>query len=136
MSRTQSAIFKIKELSSLQVIRFLIVGVVSFLIEFCVFTALINGGDVLYTHANLPAMAIAILCNYYLTKWFVFEAGRYGKKTTFVLFMAFTLMGVGLNQFLLWFTVEQLSVNVYISKVVAVALVAIFNFFTKKHFVF
>ena len=131
-----SAFATVKEFSKLQVTRFLIVGVVSFLIEFLLFIFFIDVLDIKYTHANLPSMAIAILCNYFLTRWYVFESIKYNARTTFVLFLTFTLMGVLLNQFLLWFMVEQMFFHVKLSKVIAVALVAVFNFFTKKYLVF
>lgn len=136
MSRTRIAISSLKELPKSQVIRFIVVGGASFLIEFCLFTFLIDVVDIKYTHANLPAMAVAILFNYFLTRWFVFDSARYNQRKTFVLFLTFTLMGVVLNQFLLWFMVEQLIINIKISKVLTVASVAVFNYFTKKHFVF
>jgi putative flippase GtrA len=131
-----SAISTFKEFSKLQVIRFLIVGVASFLVEFIVFAMLVDGAGVIYTYANLPAMTAAIIFNYFLTKKYVFETGKYNARTTFILFITFTLLGVILNQFLLWFFVEQIAVNIKVSKVLAVGLVAVFNFFTKKHFVF
>lgn len=130
------AISTVKEFSKLQIIRFLIVGVVSFAIEFCAFIFLIDVAEIKYTYANMPAMAIAILCNYFLTRGFVFEAVKYNARTTFILFLTLTLLGVLLNQFFLWFMVDQLAFNVKISKVFAVGAVAVFNFFTKKHFVF
>jgi putative flippase GtrA len=131
-----SALSTLKDFSKHQVIRFLIVGVASFMVEFLVFVFLVDVVDIKYTHANLPAMALAIIFNYFLTKGYVFESIKYNARTTFLLFITFTLLGVGLNQFLLWFFVEQATINIKLSKILAVALVAIFNYFTKKHFVF
>lgn len=125
-----------KEISKLQVTRFLIVGVASFLVEFCLFTFLIDVIDLKYTYANPPAMAVAILFNYFLTKWFVFEAQKHNARKTFVLFLLFTFMGVVLNQLLLWLMVEHMLLNIKASKVLAVGIVAVFNYLTKKHFVF
>ena len=131
-----TAISAAKEMSKLRIIRFIVVGFLSFLIEFGVFTLLIDLAHVKYTYANIPAMAAAILGNYFLTRKFVFEAQKYNARTTFILFMVFTLVGVALNQLLLWFMVEQMAFNIKASKVLAVAIVAAFNYITKKHFVF
>jgi len=133
---TKVAITFVKDLGRSQVMRFLVVGFICFLVEFISFNILIDVLHVRYTHANLPAMGMAILFNYFLSQKLVFEPGRFNPKLTFVLFMTFTLAGVALNQFLLWFMVEYLIWAVKISKIMAVALVAVFNYFTKKHLVF
>ena len=126
----------VKEISRHQVSRFLIVGVFSFLIEFFVFTVLIDFFFITYTEANLPAMAVSVVCNYFLTKMFVFGGGRYDDRVTFVLFVAFTLLGLGFNQFLLWFLVQHGDLNIKLSKIAAVGLASVFNYFTKKYLVF
>lgn len=130
------AITAVKEISKHQVTRFLVVGILSFVIEFCIFSFLIDFLHIEYIHANLPAMAAAIFCNYYLTKKLVFESGRYSEKRTFILFLTFTFGGIFLNQIVLWIMVEEINLNVKISKTFAVGLVAVFNYLTKKYFVF
>ncbi|WP_207534710.1 GtrA family protein [Desertivirga arenae] len=129
-------ILQLKELSSHEVSRFLIVGILSFIIEFCVFTLLVDLADIPYTIANFPAMAVAIIANYFLTKKHVFTTSRYGNQLTFILFSVFTLAGAALNQFFLWFFAEQVVLNIKVCKVLAVGLTSVFNYFTKKYFVF
>jgi putative flippase GtrA len=133
---TRAALSKAKEVYNLQVIRFLFVGGVSFFVEFAIFAGLVDFFGVNYMHANVVAMAFAIVLNYFLTRWLVFEGGRYSSKITFVVFMLFTLFGVMLNQALLWFLVEQTLTNVKVSKVLVTVAVAVFNYYTKKHIVF
>ncbi|WP_207420128.1 GtrA family protein [Desertivirga brevis] len=132
----KTSILSLKELSRHEITRFLIVGVFSFLIEFCIFSLLVDVLGVPYTTANYPAMGVAIIANYYLTRKHVFVSSRYSQNYTFILFSVFTLMGALLNQFLLWFFVEQIMVNIKASKFLAVGLTAVFNFLTKKYFVF
>lgn len=133
---TKMIITTVKEISRHQVSRFLIVGVFSFLIEFCVFTVLIDLFYMKYTSANIPAMAISVLCNYFLTKMFVFEGGRYNDRVTFMLFVIFTLICLGFNHFFLWSLVQHAGVSVKLSKVIAVGLASVFNYFAKKYIVF
>lgn len=133
MSKTAAVV---KDLSRSQVIRFLIVGFICFLLEFFTFTLLIDVFHVKYTHANLPSISVAIVASYFLSRKLVFDSNRYNDRLTFILFIAFTLAGVALNQFLLWFTVEKLHLNVKVSKVTAVAVVSSFNYVTKRFFVF
>ncbi|CAN5781405.1 hypothetical protein BH24BAC1_BH24BAC1_16640 [soil metagenome] len=133
---TRVAIAKAKEVYNLQVIRFLLVGGVSFLLEFAVFVGLVDLGGVGYMQANMVALASAVVLNYFLSRWLVFEGGRYSSKLTFTIFTVFTLFGVLLNQALLWVLVEQTQTNVKISKVLVTVAVAVFNYYTKKHIVF
>ncbi len=132
----KSGIASLRQLYKLQVIRFLAVGVFSVLIEFVLFALLVNYLRVEYMRANLMAMSVSILCNYFMSCTVVFGSGRSRGKVTFSLFMLFTLAGLLLNQFLLWFLVEKLTVHVMAGKVLATGTVAFFNFFTKKHIVF
>lgn len=133
---TKLIITTVKEISRHQVSRFLVVGVFSFLVEFCVFTVLVDLFALRYTAANFPAMAISVTCNYFLTKMFVFEGGRYNDRLTFVLFVVFTLAGLGLNHFFLWYLVQHGAMDVKLSKVIAVGLASVFNYFSKKYLVF
>lgn len=133
---TRVALAKAKEVYNLQVIRFLLVGGVSFLLEFAVFVGLVDLGGVGYMQANMVALASAVVLNYFLSRWLVFEGGRYSSKLTFTIFTVFTLFGVLLNQALLWVLVEQTQINVKVSKVLVTVAVAVFNYYTKKHIVF
>lgn len=132
----KTSIIYLKALSKHEVTRFLIVGIFSFMIEFCIFSLLVDFVGVPYTTANYPAMGAAIIANYYLTRKHVFISSRYNSNITFILFSIFTLTGAFLNQFLLWFFVELIAVDIKASKFLAVGLTAVFNYFTKKHFVF
>lgn len=131
-----AALAKAKDVYNLQVIRFLFVGGVSFFIEFSIFAGLVDFFSVNYMQANGVAMSFAVVLNYFLTRWLVFEGGRHNSKVTFFIFILFTLCGVMLNQALLWFLVEEILINVKISKVLVTVAVAVFNFYTKKHIVF
>ena len=130
------AVALVKDLSRSQIIRFLGVGFICFLLEYFSFILLIDVFHVRYTDANLPSMCVAIIASYFLSRKLVFDSGRYNDRVTFILFIAFTLAGVVLNQYLLWFMVEKLYWNIKFSKVAAVGVVSAFNYVTKKYWVF
>lgn len=132
----RSGLNSIKALSRLQVFRFLVVGAFSFFIEFALFAFLIDSFQMLYMRANLIAMAVSVVCNYFLTRNIVFEPGSYSGKVTFSLFVVFTLIGVGLNQLLLWFLVEKTLTDIRLSKILSISVVSVFNYLAKKHVVF
>ncbi len=126
----------IKELSRLELIRFLAVGIFCVLVEFILFIFLVDTAGLKYTQANLLAMAVSVTVNYFLTRKMVFAPGRYNAGVTFGLFVVFTLVGAFINQFLLWFLVEKIYAPLRLSKILAIGTAAGFNYLAKKHVVF
>ena len=66
----------------------------------------------------------------------MFDKGKYSGKVEFTAFAVFSAMGVALNQYLVWYFVNQAGLEVNMVKVLAIGLVSFFNFLTKKHIVF
>ena len=52
----------------------------------------------------------------------------------FVIFTVLCLLGMGLNQLILWLIVEKWGVHYMISKILATVVVMIWNFVTRKVF--
>jgi putative flippase GtrA len=127
---------KVKEVHKIQVIRFLLAGVFCAGVEFVLFWLLVHLYHVPYLHANMGSLLVAVVLNYFISRKVVFEKGRYSGKLEFTAFLVFSAMGVALNQFLIWYFVEQAGVEVNLGKVLAIGLAAVFNYFTKKHIVF
>ena len=134
MKNTYSALSKQKEV--VQIIRFLIVGVVSAIFDLLLFILLNDYFKVNYLIAGFVSTAFAILLNYYISKKWVFSSGKYSSRVEFIAFMVFSGIGVVLNSILIWLFVEYMLLEPTPSKVLAIGIVAIFNFITKKLFVF
>lgn len=126
----------LKKTNKSQLIRFLIVGGLCAGIEFLLFALLVNVFAVGYLYANMVSLLVAVLLNYLISRKHVFEGGRYSGKVEFIAFVLFSAIGVALNQYLVWYFVEQVALNVNLGKAVAIGLVAAFNYLTKKHIVF
>ncbi len=119
-----------------QVIRFIVVGAGCAAVEFFLFTLLVNTYNVQYLAANLISLLVAVILNYIISRKTVFETGKHTANIEFIIFVIFTGIGVALNQFFVWYFVDQLVLDVRIGKVLAIGIVSVFNFFTKKHIVF
>ena len=52
----------------------------------------------------------------------------------FIEFMLFSILGFLLTELLLWIFIDILNINGMISKIIATAIVMIFNFITRKIF--
>ena len=73
--------------------------------------------------------------NYWASMTFVFNVDKNKSKIrNFVLFIIFSVIGLILNDIIVWFVSERLSIYYLISKVLATVLVMIFNFITRKKF--
>jgi len=105
-------------------------------VEFFLFAILVDFYHMKYLAANLISLLVAVVLNYLISKKTVFESGKHSANIEFMYFLLFTGIGVALNQYLVWFFADQLVWDVRLGKVFAIGIVAVFNFFTKKHFVF
>ncbi|GAB3538535.1 hypothetical protein GCM10027443_33700 [Pontibacter brevis] len=126
----------LKKANKSQVVRFLIVGCFCAGVEFVLFALLVHLFGVNYLHANLASLLVAVLLNYLISRKHVFKSGRYSGKVEFSAFVLLSAIGVALNQYLVWCFIEQVELNVNVGKVLAIGLVAVFNYLTKKHIVF
>lgn len=119
-----------------QLVRFALVGGFCAGVEFLLFALLVHYYQVAYLHANMASLLVAVVLNYLISRKHVFKSGKYSGKVEFTAFVLFSAVGVALNQYLVWGFVEQVEMNVNIGKVLAIGLVAVFNYLTKKHIVF
>lgn len=119
-----------------QVIRFAVAGAVGAGIEISLFILLVDFAGMYYLTANLFAISVAIIVNYIISMKWVFSSGRYRRGVEFAVFLAVSFFALLLNQLLMWWMVESLALQTTISKVLAIGVVAVFNFVAKKFFVF
>ena len=118
-----------------QVFNFGIVGVVATLIdfiflyffkEFCCFHVIV---------ANTLSFVISVLYNYWASLTFVFDVNpEKSKKKNFIIFFIFSIIGLCLNNFIVWFVTDILRIYYLLSKVFATIVVMVFNFVTRKKF--
>lgn len=126
----------VRKVQKSQVVRFIAVGAGCAAVEFLLFTLLVDFYSINYLAANLISLLVAVVLNYLISRKAVFESGKHAANVEFMIFLLFTSIGVGLNQFLVWYFVEQMVLDVRLGKVFAIGIVAVFNFLTKKHIVF
>jgi len=119
-----------------QIIRFGLVGAFCAALDIIFFIILYDYLKINYLIANFGSTCFAILINYYISKKWVFKSGKYSARVEFAAFMIFSIIGLVINQFLIWLFVERFFMNPKTGKIIAIILVAIFNFITKKIFVF
>ena len=118
----------------IQIIKFGIVGVIATVIDFGVllFSKEILHLDVLV--ASAAAFCVSVIANYILSMLFVFKGSENGKLKEFAVFIALSIGGLLINQFIMWLGTEVLTIYYVVVKVFACVFVPVYNFITRKIF--
>lgn len=118
-----------------KIIRFSIVGGIATIIDFAclfIFKEFLNFNVIL---ANTLSFIISVTYNYIASITWVFDTNKNkNKKVQFVLFVIFSIVGLIINNIILYILTDKLNIYYLISKVVATMIVMIFNFITRKKF--
>ncbi len=114
-----------------EVFRFLAVGGGCFLLEYALLFSLTEYGGLDPLISAPIAFTISLIVNYILCVYVVFHVKHQGTKQM-VLFIVTSLMGLGLNQLVMWFCIDILAIWYMFAKIVASAIVIIWNYFTKR----
>ena len=118
----------------IQLFKFGIVGVIALLIDVGVLLILreILHIDVLI--ASAVSFCVSVTANYILSMLFVFKGGENSKVKEFIVFVALSIGGLLLNQFIMWLGTEIMTAYYLWAKVFALVFVPIYNFVTRKIF--
>jgi len=118
-----------------QIMRFGIVGVIAFVIDYAVLLLLTEVVGIHYLVSSAIAFLVSVIFNYILSITFVFETDkRKSKGAQFGLFAIMSAGGLGINQMMMWLVSDVMFVPYQLSKFVATAVVMVYNFVTRKLF--
>lgn len=123
-----------------QFVRYLVTGGVAFVVDFGLFTICLYSFGLHYLLANLIGLVAGLVLNYFLSIVWVFVACKRilekNKGLEFTLFALIGILGVGISQMLMYAMVDGLGIGEMLSKVVAAALVLMWNFGARKLMLF
>ena len=117
-----------------QMAKFGIVGVVATVLDFLVLFALADFIGLHYLTAAALAFVAATLFNYAASMRYVFTS-RFGaaeKHHELLLFVTLSVVGLGLNQLLMWLFVDQVGLYYLVAKIAATVFVMTWNFISRK----
>ena len=118
----------------LQLIKFAIVGVIAAFVDVGVLVFLKELFDVDVLIASAISFSVSVTVNYILSMAFVFKSKKQSKIKEFIIFVLLSIGGLGLNQFFLWIGVTFTSIYYLVVKFLAMVIVPIYNFVTRKIF--
>lgn len=118
-----------------QLFRFGLVGGICFLIDYSILYICTDIFKIHYLISSVISFTISTIFNYILSiKWvFNLKENRNSKKD-FVNFILFSVIGLILNQIIMWFGVDILNIYYMITKIISTCIVMCFNFITRKIF--
>jgi putative flippase GtrA len=121
---------------TIQFIRFAVAGAISAAVEIGCLYALVKYAQLHYLLANTIAFLLANVVNYVFSRYWVYGQSKYVMKLEIAGFIATSGIGLLINQAILFLFYSKLGFKLILSKIVAIAITVVWNFFSKKHLVF
>lgn len=120
---------------TVQFVKFGIVGVIAICIDYGLFLLMTYVFGINYLIASAISFVISTIFNFAASMRYVF-AGKRGQTRSqqFVIFFVLSVVGLGVNQLVLWMCVDLLAWLAWVGKLAATFIVMIFNFVTRKVF--
>ena len=118
----------------LQVIRFAIVGVIAAIVDVGVLVTLKEVFHVDVLLSSAVSFCVSVTVNYLLSMTFVFKGKKQSKLKEFIIFVFLSVGGLCLNQLILWIGIKCTSMYYLIIKFLAMVIVPIYIFITRKIF--
>ena len=119
-----------------QIIKFAFVGGTAFIIDAGILFILTDFCSIHYLISGAISFTLSVIYNYILSIKWVFDAKEGNSKAVeLAVFIGLSVIGLGLNQLFMWFFVDVLHIYYMLSKIVATAIVMVYNFITRKLFI-
>ena len=118
-----------------QIIKFVIVGGIATIIDFVVLYILKEYVGLNEILANTISFTVSVIYNYIASIKWVFDVDKdKNEKQQFIIFIVFSIIGLGINNLILWICIDKFNIHYLIGTVFATAIVMVFNFITRKKF--
>lgn len=118
-----------------QFMKFGIVGVMAFVIDYGFMIFLTEVFGVPYLISTTVSFIVSVIFNYFASMRFVFKRkDDMSRKREFIIFAVLSVIGLVINDVFMWLMVDFLYIDYRISKIVVTFIVAVWNFVTRKIF--
>jgi putative flippase GtrA len=117
--------------------KYAVVGGVAFLLDFSMLFFLTEYVHIYYILSATAAFVAGLLCNYVLSVYWVFDERALSNRfVEFLVFSVIGLIGLLLNDGLIWSLTEVGRMHYLLSKVLAAVVVFFWNFIARRQLLF
>lgn len=121
----------------IQLFRYFFVGGAAFIVDFVSLFIFTDFFGIYYLLSAAIAFILGLLANYLLSvKWVFNKRVLENRKFEFGIFAVIGVIGLGLNEVIIWFFTDNLQMYYLYSKVIAAAIILFWNFFARKFTLF
>ena len=132
---SQETIMKRIKKLLVQFCKFGLVGTLCFFIDYGVMVLLTETSGLGYFLSSAISFTLSVVVNYILSMRFVFKGkDDLNKVQEMAIFVALSMVGLALNQMIMWFAVEHLGMFYAVAKIFSTMLVTTYNLISRKRF--
>ncbi len=118
-----------------QLMKFGVVGVIAFVIDYGLMVLLTEAFGVNYLVSATISFTVSVVFNYVASMRYVFRHKEgMSRRREFVIFVVLSVIGLGINNLLMWVGTGLFGISYLITKLFATAVVMLWNFVTRKKF--
>lgn len=117
----------------IQLFRYTFVGGIAFVFDFGLLYILTEQFNIYYLTSAAIAFLLGLTINYVLSILWVFENRAINSRSVeFILFAMIGIVGLALNEFIMWFFTQIVSTHYLSSKLISAVLVYLWNFSIRR----
>ncbi len=121
----------------IQLFRYTFVGGVAFIVDFSLLFIFTDFFGIYYLISAALAFLLGLTTNYILSIVWVFNKRTLKNRwLEFGIFSSIGIIGLGFNEFIIWFFTEYVYFHYLQSKIVSTVFVYLWNFFARKFILF
>lgn len=122
---------------TVQLARYLIVGGLSFVVDFSLLYYLTEVFLINYLISAAISFTTGVVVNYLMSIFWVFKKRNVANRVNeFLIFTTIGAVGLLFNELFLWLFTNLLTIHYLLSKIFAASLIFLWNFFARKYILF
>lgn len=121
----------------IQLVRYFFVGGAAFAVDFGLLWVLTDGCGVHYLLSAIISFAAGLTVNYvWSVRWVFHDHALNSRIAEFAAFGLIGVLGLGLNEAIIWCGTEIMGLHYLTSKIVSAVVVFLWNFLARKYLLF
>ncbi|MCF7859010.1 MAG: GtrA family protein [Candidatus Cloacimonetes bacterium] len=121
----------------IQLFRYSFVGGIAFIVDISSLYLLTEFAQIYYLISAALAFLLGLTVNYILSILWIFRLRVFQSRSLeFTIFTIIGILGLILNEIIIWFSTEQLKLYYLYSKLISTFIVYFWNFFARKYILY